>query len=127
MWFTQVSLRNPVFATMVMLAFVVLGLFSYQRLAVDQFPNIDLPTVVVQMDYPGASPEIVESEVTKKVEEAVNTVAGISTLSSRSYEGTAIVIVLAGTGPAQDAPGQRGSGITEGIGWDVHGGGHRLG
>src|SRR5512139_1841828 len=93
MWFTRVSIANPVMAVMVMLAFVVLGVFSYQRLAVDQFPNIDLPTVVVQMDYPGASPEIVESEVTKKVEEAVNTVAGISTLSSRSYEGTAIVIV----------------------------------
>ena len=79
MWFTRVSIGNPVLATMVMLAFVVLGLFSYQRLAVDQFPNIDFPTVVVVMDYPGASPEIVESEVTKKIEEAVNTVAGINT------------------------------------------------
>ena len=63
MWFTQVSLRNPVFATMVMIAFVVLGLFSFQRLQVDQFPNIDFPVVVVQVAYPGASPEIVESEV----------------------------------------------------------------
>ena len=93
MWFTRVSIGNPVLATMVMLAFVVLGLFSYQRLAVDQFPNIDFPTVVVVMDYPGASPEIVESEVTKKVEEAVNTIAGISTLYSRSYEGTSVVII----------------------------------
>ena len=93
MWFTRVSIGNPVMAVMVMLAFVVLGLFSYQRLAVDQFPNIDFPTVVVVMDYPGASPEIVESEVTKKVEEAVNTVAGISSLYSRSYEGTSVVIV----------------------------------
>ncbi|MEO8154615.1 MAG: efflux RND transporter permease subunit [Rhizobacter sp.] len=93
MWFTRVSISNPVMATMVMLAFVVLGLFSYQRLSVDQFPNIDFPTVVVVMDYPGASPEIVESEVTKKVEEAVNTVAGISSLYSRSYEGTSVVIV----------------------------------
>ncbi len=93
MWFTRVSIGNPVLATMVMLAFVVLGLFSYQRLSVDQFPNIDFPTVVVQMDYPGASPEIVESEVTKKVEEAVNTVAGISSLYSRSYEGSSVVIV----------------------------------
>ena len=93
MWFTRVSIDNPVLATMVMLAFVVLGLFSYQRLSVDQFPNIDFPTVVVAMDYPGASPEIVEAEVTKKVEEAVNTVAGISTLYSRSYEGTSVVIV----------------------------------
>ena len=93
MWFTRISIGNPVMAVMVMLAFVVLGAFSYQRLAVDQFPNIDFPTVVVTMDYPGASPEIVESEVTKKVEEAVNTVAGISTLYSRSYEGVSVVIV----------------------------------
>jgi HAE1 family hydrophobic/amphiphilic exporter-1 len=93
MWFTRVAIGNPVLAVMVMLAFVVLGLFSYQRLAVDQFPNVDFPTVVVVMDYPGASPEIVESEVTKKVEEAVNTVAGISSLYSRSYEGTSVVIV----------------------------------
>ena len=72
MWFTRVSLKNPVFATMVMLAIVVLGLFSYQRLKVDQFPNIDFPVVVITTEYPGASPEIVESEVTKKVEEGVN-------------------------------------------------------
>ena len=93
MWFTRVSISNPVMAVMVMLAFVVLGLFSYQRLSIDQFPNIDIPTVVVQMDYPGASPEIVEAEVTKKVEEAVNTVAGISSLYSRSYEGSSVTII----------------------------------
>ncbi|MBX3610046.1 MAG: efflux RND transporter permease subunit [Hydrogenophaga sp.] len=93
MWFTQVSLRNPVFATMVMLAFVVLGVFSYQRLQVDQFPNIDFPVVVVTTAYPGASPEIVESEVTKKVEEAVNAIAGVNTLTSRSYEGSSVVII----------------------------------
>ena len=93
MWFTRVSIANPVLATMVMLAFVVLGLFSYQRLAVDQFPDVDFPTVVVQIDYPGASPEIVEAEVTKKVEEAVNTIAGINSLWSRSYEGRSVVVV----------------------------------
>jgi HAE1 family hydrophobic/amphiphilic exporter-1 len=88
-----VSLRNPVFATMVMLAFVVLGLFSLPRLKVDQFPNIDFPVVVVTTEYPGASPEIVESEVTKKIEEAVNSIAGINALYSRSYEGQSVVIV----------------------------------
>ncbi|MFN7122488.1 MAG: efflux RND transporter permease subunit, partial [Hydrogenophaga sp.] len=93
MWFTQVSLRNPVFATMVMVAFVVMGIFSFQRLQVDQFPNIDFPVVVVTTAYPGASPEIVESEVTKKVEEAVNAVAGVNTLTSRSYEGSSVVII----------------------------------
>ncbi|MDD0815021.1 efflux RND transporter permease subunit [Curvibacter sp. HBC28] len=93
MWFTQVSLKNPVFATMVMLALVVLGLFSYQRLNVDQFPNIDFPVVVVSTDYPGASPEIVESEVTKKVEEGVNAIAGINALTSRTYQGQSVVII----------------------------------
>lgn len=93
MWFTRVSLQNPVFATMVMLAIVVLGLFSYQRLRVDQFPNIDFPVVVVTAEYPGASPEIVESEVTRKIEEGVNAIAGINALSSRSYEGQAVIII----------------------------------
>ena len=93
MWFTQVSLRNPVFATMVMLALMVLGLFSFQRLKVDQFPNIDFPVVVVSTAYPGASPEIVENEVTKKVEETVNAIAGVNALTSRSYEGQSVVII----------------------------------
>jgi HAE1 family hydrophobic/amphiphilic exporter-1 len=93
MWFTQVSLRNPVFATMVMLAFVVLGLFAIQRMQVDQFPNIDFPVVVVTTEYPGAAPEIVETEVTQKVEEAVNTIAGINALTSRSYESQSVVII----------------------------------
>ena len=86
MWFTQVSLKNPVFATMVMLAFVVMGFFAFQNLKVDQFPNIDFPVVVVVTEYPGASPEIVESEVSKKIEEGVNSIAGINALTSRSYE-----------------------------------------
>ena len=93
MWFTRVSLNNPVFATMMMLALVVLGIFSYQRLKVDQFPNIDFPVVVVTAEYPGASPEIVETEVTKKIEEAVNAIAGVSSLISRSYEGQSVVII----------------------------------
>jgi len=93
MWFTRVSIANPVLATMVMLAFVVFGLVSIQRLKVDQFPNIEFPTVVVQITYPGAAPEIVENEVTRRVEEAVNTIAGINQLFSRSYESTSVVIV----------------------------------
>ncbi len=93
MWFTRLSIHNPVMATMAMMALVVLGLFSYQRLKVDQFPDIEFPTLAIQMEYPGASPEIIESEVTRKVEEAVNTVAGINQLYSRSYEGSSVVIV----------------------------------
>ncbi len=93
MWFTRVSLKNPVFATMVMLALVVLGLFSLQRLKVDQFPNIDFPVVVVLTEYPGAAPEIVETEVSKKIEEAVNSIAGINSLTSRSYENQSVVVI----------------------------------
>jgi HAE1 family hydrophobic/amphiphilic exporter-1 len=78
---------------MMMVAFVVLGLFSYQRLPVDQFPDITFPVVVVQTDYPGASPESVESDVTRKIEEVVNTINGIDSLTSRSYEGTSVVII----------------------------------
>jgi len=93
MWFTKVSIQNPVFATMIMLVFVVMGLFSFQRLKVDQFPNIDFPVVVVLTEYPGASPEIVESEVSKKIEEGVNSIAGISALTSRSYENQSVVVI----------------------------------
>jgi len=92
MWFTRISINNPVFATMMMAAFLVLGLFSYQRLAVEQFPDINFPVVVVQTEYPGASPESVESDISRKIEEAINTISGIKTLSSRSYEGLSVVI-----------------------------------
>jgi hydrophobic/amphiphilic exporter-1 (mainly G- bacteria), HAE1 family len=93
MWFTRVSLQNPVFATMMMALLVVLGLFSLKSLPVDQFPNIDFPVVVITTEYPGASPEVVESEVTKKIEEGVNAIAGISALTSRSYENVSVVIM----------------------------------
>ena len=93
MWFTRVSINHPVFATMMMVAFVVLGLFSYKRLPVEQFPDVAFPVVVVQTEYPGASPEVVESEVTRRLEEQVNTISGVYELSSRSYEGVSLVIV----------------------------------
>src|ERR1017187_1177516 len=93
MWFTRISIGNPVLATMMMVAFVVLGLFSYNRLRVDQFPDVTFPVVVVQTDYPGASPETVESDISRKIEEVVNTISGINALRSRSYESSSIVII----------------------------------
>ena len=93
MWLTRVSVNHPVFATMMMLAFVVLGLFSYKRLAVDQFPDIQLPVVVVSTEYPGAAPEVVEVDVSRKIEEQVNTISGVNELFSRSYEGSSVVII----------------------------------
>ncbi|MEO8839114.1 MAG: efflux RND transporter permease subunit, partial [Herbaspirillum sp.] len=105
MWFTRISIGNPVLATMMMVAFVVLGLFSYQQLQVDQFPDVTFPVVVVQTSYPGASPETVESDITRKIEEAVNTVSGINALTSRSYEGSSVVIIefVLTVNPAQSA------------------------
>ena len=93
MWFTRVSIDNPVFATMMMAALLVLGVFSYSRLPIEQFPDVSFPVVVIETEYPGASPENVEEEVTRKIEEGVNTVSGIKTLSSRSYESRSVVIV----------------------------------
>jgi len=93
MWFTRLSIRNLVLATMMMMAFIVVGLFSYNRLPVDQFPDITFPVVVVQTDYPGAAPESVESDVTRKIEEIVNTISGIDEIFSHSYQGTSVVVI----------------------------------
>jgi HAE1 family hydrophobic/amphiphilic exporter-1 len=92
MWFTRVSIGNPVFATMLMLGLLVLGVFSYGRLSVEQFPSVDFPVVVVNTRYVGAAPEVVESDITRRIEEAVNTISGLKTLTSRSYEGQSLVI-----------------------------------
>ena len=87
MWITRVSINNPVFATMVMVALCVLGLFSYSKLGVEQMPDISFPGAFIEVAYPGASPEAVEREVTKLIEEALNSVAGVKRITSRSFEG----------------------------------------
>ena len=87
MWITRVSINNPVFATMVMVGITVLGLFAYNRLRVEQMPDVSLPFVLVLTSYPGASPEIVETDVTKPLEYAINTVSGASLIRSNSREG----------------------------------------
>ena len=72
MWITRISIKNPVFATMVMVGIVVLGLFSYARLRVEQMPDVTLPFFDIETQYPGASPEVVETDVSKPIEYAVN-------------------------------------------------------
>ncbi|GAC1620940.1 MAG: efflux RND transporter permease subunit [Nevskia sp.] len=88
MWMTKVSINQPVFATMVMLALVVLGVFSYQRLPVEQLPDVTNPQVSVDVLYPGASPEAVETDVVKPMENVINTVDGIKRIYSTMREGS---------------------------------------
>ncbi|MEO6748158.1 MAG: efflux RND transporter permease subunit, partial [Casimicrobiaceae bacterium] len=91
MWITRTSIANPVFATMVMVGITVLGVFSYQRLRVEQMPDVSLPFVEIDTAYPGAAPEAVESDVTKPLEYAINTVAGVKIIRSNSLEGSSSV------------------------------------
>jgi len=88
MWITKVSINNPVFATMVMVALLVLGLFSYRDLGLEQMPDIQFPGVFIQVLYPGASPEAVENDLTKPIENVVNTVSGVKKIMSSSREGS---------------------------------------
>ncbi len=90
---TQISVNNPVFATMMMVGIVVMGLFAYQRLSVDQMPDITFPFVQVQTSYPGASSEAVMQDVTRPIEEAINTISGIKSIRSFSREGFSRVMV----------------------------------
>ena len=90
---TQISVNNPVFATMMMVALVVMGLFANQRLSVDQMPDITFPFVQVQTSYPGASSEAVMQDVTRPIEEAINTISGIKSIRSFSREGFSRVMV----------------------------------
>ena len=89
----DLCIRRPIFATMLVMALVVLGWFSFQRLGLDLFPNVDFPTVTITTTLKGASVEEVESGVTKPIEEIVNTIEGIDILRSTSKEGVSIVIV----------------------------------
>lgn len=92
MWFTRISVKYPVFTIMMMLSLMVLGLASWKRMTVEEFPNIDFPFVVVTTQYAGASPEAVESDITKKLEDQINTISGIKQITSRSSEGFSMVI-----------------------------------
>ena len=90
---TEISIQRPILTTMMITALVVLGLFSYFRLGVDQMPNVEFPFVVIQTTLRGAGPEEIESSVTKPLEESVNTISGIDELNSTSYEGLSLVLI----------------------------------
>lgn len=92
-WLAEICVKRPVFATMLILSLVTVGGFSFLSLGVDLFPKIDFPTITVTVLNPGASPEEIETEITDKIEEAVNTISGIDELRSFSAEGISQVYV----------------------------------
>src|SRR5688572_833958 len=91
MWISDISIRRPVFATMVIMSFMVLGVVSLTRLGIDLFPEVNFPFVNINVAYPGASPEEVETLVTRPIEDAVAGINGVKRVVSSSTESRAMV------------------------------------
>src|SRR5512142_2188622 len=92
-WLAEICVKRPVFATMIVTSLVVIGAFSFFSLGVDLFPKVDFPTITVTVVNLGSSPQEIETEITDKIEEAVNTISGIDELRSISVEGVSQVFV----------------------------------
>ncbi len=90
---SDLSIKRPIFATVMMLTLVTLGIFSYKRLGVEMFPNVEFPLISIVTTFPGASPETVEREVSRRIEESVNQIAGVKHVFSTSREGVATIMV----------------------------------
>jgi hydrophobic/amphiphilic exporter-1 (mainly G- bacteria), HAE1 family len=93
MWLADTSVKRPVFATMAMCALVILGIVSYPDIGVDLLPKVDFPIVNISTNYKGASPEMVDTMVTDKIEEVVNTINGVKSINSSSSEGNSRITV----------------------------------
>ncbi len=91
MYISDVSVKRPVFTTMVIVALLVLGVASYDKMSVTLFPDVDFPFVIVTTIYPGAGPEAIANDVTKKIEDAINPIAGVKHIESTSSEGVSFV------------------------------------
>jgi HAE1 family hydrophobic/amphiphilic exporter-1 len=94
MLLSNLSIKRPIFATVMMLVLVTLGIFSYRKLAIDMFPDVEIPVVSVVTKFPGSSPETVEREVSKRIEEAVNSIAGVKHVMSTSRESVSNVVLM---------------------------------
>jgi HAE1 family hydrophobic/amphiphilic exporter-1 len=94
MFLSDISIKRPVFATMLMVLLVTLGVVSYRRLAIDEYPDVTYPVIMVSTTYPGASPESMMRDVSKPLEEALNTVQGIREISSTSFQGSSLVRMM---------------------------------
>jgi hydrophobic/amphiphilic exporter-1 (mainly G- bacteria), HAE1 family len=108
MFLSSLSIKRPVFAAVMMLALLTLGIASYVGLPVDLWPDVESPVITIVTVYPGASPETLEREVTKRIEEAVNPIAGVKHLASTSREGVSQIVVeftleVSGDRAVQDA------------------------
>ena len=93
MWLAETSVKRPVFATMMILALVVLGAVSYPEIGVDLFPKVDFPIVNIMTDLKGASPEVMDVDVTDRIEGVVNTINGVKSITSSSSEGRSRITV----------------------------------
>ena len=94
MFLSNLSIKRPIFATVMMLVLVTLGIFSYRRLAIDMFPDVEIPVVSIVTKFPGSSPETVEREVSKRIEEAVNPISGVKHVMSTSRESVSSVVIM---------------------------------
>ncbi len=92
MWLTRVSIKNPYFATVLMLALLIVGLITANRISVEEFPDIKFPYVVITTTYSGASPEVIETDISRPIEEALNTLNGIKEIRSYSMDGLSTVV-----------------------------------
>lgn len=93
MFLTRISVNHPVFATMMMVAIMVFGIHSWQRLPVEQMPNVDIPAVAVVVAYDGASPEVVENDIIKPIEDSMATISGMDTIQSTAQSGQAMILM----------------------------------
>jgi len=93
MFLSELSIRRPVFATVMMLTLVILGIFSYRHLNIDMYPDVEIPVLTITTEFKGAAPESVERDVSRKIEEAVNPIQGVKHISSTSQEGISSIIV----------------------------------
>src|SRR4051812_12338744 len=91
MTLAEISIRRPVFTLVISLLILLFGAVSVSRLGVREFPSVDPPTISITTSYPGAAAEIMQAQITEPIEEAVNTVAGIETLTSNSREGVSTI------------------------------------
>jgi len=91
MWISDTAIKRPVTTIILMGALLIFGYISFSRMGIDQFPQVDFPVVTVTTSYPGASPEVMDQDVTNNLEEQINTISGIKNIASQSYDGLSIV------------------------------------